>query len=265
MATRKIPLAVPAFSAREIILAELCALDLWEGINFQTGKPIVSDEDLLIAFSHPTYAITNKGSTSQSISVYDVERLVEVAKLGQMRRGKTPTNYQIGINNFSISVLPIYWTWINQPPRTPGHINATRAILNWSPTFTGINQITQARGRHRIALCSRIIFFALPELSFFNFSGALAKKLGLQSSAENALPSFNEILEIGYDLNRQNLAVIQMPTSTRLYEGIRSNALKSDWWGRRVLDIALLLHFGISHARPPLQQKMREIALTRGV
>lgn len=266
MATNRPQLSVPAFSAREIILAELCALDLWNGIDFQTGTPIsTSDEDLLITFSHPTYAITNGGSTTQSISPTDIENLVRVAKLKQILRGRTPTDYQSGIANFSTKVLPIYTNWINQPSNIPSNANATRAILDWSPTFTGINTNTQAQGRHRISLCSRILFFAIPELPFFNFSRGLSKKFNLPSSSENSLPYFNKIMEIGYHLNWSVLASAQMPQSTRLNEEIRANALKSDWWGRRILDIALLLHFQISHARLPLQHQAQGIAISRGV
>lgn len=266
MATNRPQISVPLFSARDIILAELCALDLWNGIDFQTGKALsISDEDLLVAFSHPTYAITNGGSTTQSISPIDIESLVKVAKLGQMLRGRTPTDYQTGISNFSAKVLPIYTKWINQPIRSPSNTQVTKAILDWSPTFAGFNPNTQAQGRHRVALCSRILFFAIPELPFFNFSGALSKRFNLQASAEYALPHFNRIMEIGYHLNWSFLASAQMPQSTRLNEKIMASALKADWWGRRILDIALLLHFQEAHARMPLQTQAQGIAVSRGV
>lgn len=265
MATNRTQLSVPLFSAREIILAELCALDLWNGIDFQTGTPIsTSDEDLLVAFSHPTYAIINGGSTTQSISQIDIENLVRVAQLRQILRGKTPTDYQSGILNFSAKVLPIYANWINQSSNIPSNIQATKAILDWSPTFAGVNTNTQAQGRHRVALCSRILFFAIPELPFFNFSRALSNSFKLQFRAEHALPHFNKIMEIGYHLNWSVLASAQMPQSTRLNERIRANALKSNWWGRRVLDIALLLHFQKAHARIPLQTQAQGIAVSRG-
>lgn len=266
MATNRPQISVPLFSARDIILAELCALDLWNGIDFQTGTALsTSDEDLLVAFSHPTYAITNGGSTTQSISPVDIEKLVRVAQLRQILRGKTPTDYQAGISNFSAKVLPIYKNWINQSISIPSHIHATKAILDWSPTFAGVNTITQAQGRHRVALCSRILFFAVPELPFFNFSRALSKSFKLQFRAEQALPHFNKIMEIGYHLNWSVLTSAQMPQSTRLNEKIMASALKADWWGRRILDIALLLHFGIAHARMPLQTQAQGIAVSRGV
>jgi hypothetical protein len=266
MATNKIPLSVPAFSAREIILAELCAQDLWRGIDFQTGNNLSpNDEDLLITLSHPAYAITNAGAASLSIRPDDIKELVRVAKLGQFLRGGTPTDYQAGINNFPAKVIPVYSNWINPSHNTPNHKQATKAILDWSPTFTDINPLTQAQGKHRVVLCSRILFFALPELPFFNFSHSISRCLNLQLRAEYALPRFNSILENGYNLNWKNLANTIMPPSTRLHENIRLNALKSDWWGRRVLDIALLLHFRISHARLPLQNEMQKLAAIRGV
>jgi hypothetical protein len=266
VATTRPQISVPLFSARQIILAELCALDLWNGINFQTGIELsTSDEDLLVAFSHPTYAITNGGSTTQSISPIDIENLVRVAQLSQILRGRTPTDYQAGISNFSAKVLPIYTEWTNQSISILGNIHATKAILDWSPTFTGVNTNTQAQGRHRVALCSRILFFAIPELPFFNFSRALSKCFNLQYKAEHALPYFNKIMEIGYHLNWSVLASAQMPQSAKLNEKIMASALKADWWGRRILDIALLLHFQIAHARIPLQTQAQGIAVSRGV
>lgn len=266
MATNRPPISVPLFSARDIILAELCALDLWSGIDFQTGKSLsISDEDLLVAFSHPTYAITHGGSTTQSISPIDIENLVKVAKLKQMLRGRTPTDYQSGILNFQAKVMPIYSQWIHQSNNTPSDTQATNTILAWSSTFAGVNPKTQAQGRHRVALCSRILFFAIPELPFFNFSGALSRKFNLQIRAKDALPHFNRIMESGYHLNRNIFSSVQMPQSSRLKEEIRINSLKSDWWGRRVLDIALLLHFQIAQARIPLQTQAQGIAVSRGV
>ena len=38
MAKGRLPLAVPNLTPYEVKLAELCALDLWDGIDYQTGK-----------------------------------------------------------------------------------------------------------------------------------------------------------------------------------------------------------------------------------
>lgn len=40
MAKGRLPLAVPKLSPYEVKLAELCALDLWDGIDYQTGGHI---------------------------------------------------------------------------------------------------------------------------------------------------------------------------------------------------------------------------------
>lgn len=49
MAKGRLPLAVPRLTAYEVELAELCALDLWDGINYQTGKELkVRDEVFLV-------------------------------------------------------------------------------------------------------------------------------------------------------------------------------------------------------------------------
>ena len=38
MASRRSIKRVPTFTERQIVLADLCARDLWEGTNFENGK-----------------------------------------------------------------------------------------------------------------------------------------------------------------------------------------------------------------------------------
>jgi len=60
---------VPKFSASEIALAEVCAAELWNGLDYQTGKELnVSDEDLLVMFATPTFAMYNSTTTKQTFS-----------------------------------------------------------------------------------------------------------------------------------------------------------------------------------------------------
>ena len=53
MAKGRLPLAVPKLTPYEVKLGELCALDLWDGINYQNGKHITRDELFLTNFSTP--------------------------------------------------------------------------------------------------------------------------------------------------------------------------------------------------------------------
>ena len=51
MAKGRLPLAVPKLTPYEDKHGELCALDLWDGIDYQNGKNITRDELFLTNFS----------------------------------------------------------------------------------------------------------------------------------------------------------------------------------------------------------------------
>ena len=57
MAKGRLPLAVPKLTVYEVKLAELCALDLLEGIDYQTGKHIARDELFLGNFGTPAASL----------------------------------------------------------------------------------------------------------------------------------------------------------------------------------------------------------------
>jgi len=60
---------VPKFSANELALAEFCAVELMNGLDYQTGKDLdESDEDLLVMFATPTFAMYKSSTTKQTIS-----------------------------------------------------------------------------------------------------------------------------------------------------------------------------------------------------
>ena len=45
MAKGRLPLAIPKLTPYEVKLAELCALDVWYGIDYQTGKELKVRDD----------------------------------------------------------------------------------------------------------------------------------------------------------------------------------------------------------------------------
>ena len=72
MATRKPLIPVPKFRPYILKLAELCAIDLWNGIDYETGKSMeVSDEELLHDFAVPfilPYAKPQNRKTANSLA-----------------------------------------------------------------------------------------------------------------------------------------------------------------------------------------------------
>ena len=51
---------VPKFSKYKLKIAELCAIEAWNGIDYQTGKKmVIGDEELLKKFSASFFLFTN--------------------------------------------------------------------------------------------------------------------------------------------------------------------------------------------------------------
>lgn len=253
---------VPKFSASEIALAEVCAAELWNGLDFQTGKELnVSDEDLLVMFATPTFAMYNSTTTKQTFSEPDIRELIRVAQLKALFRSEQPTDFQGAIASYRTTALAIYSGWKKSTLKLANPYDyATQATLDWSVKFVN-NTGVSPNGNHRVPLACRILFFSMPDMMVFNFSNGLAiKKMRLQSRPQAAIPYFNKYLCEGLQLNNALLKNLDMPKPTTLSEDIWLAANKGDWWQRRVLDLALLLHFGLVTATPQLQTKGRQLA-----
>ena len=85
-----------------------------------------------------------------------------------------------------------------------------------------------------------------------NFSTGLAKALHVQSRAEAAIHPFYQIFHDCLAINAKQLTKYQMPQSISILDDdIYAEAKNSDWWHRRVIDLALLLHFNVTKAVSP--------------
>lgn len=83
---------VPIFSANQLALAEVCAIDLWNGFDYQTGKECdVSDEDLLVMFATPTFAMYRSTRTRQTLTELDMRELIRITQLKALFRSAQPT------------------------------------------------------------------------------------------------------------------------------------------------------------------------------
>lgn len=255
-------ITVPKFSAAQIALAEVCATELWNGYDYKTGKELsVSDEDLLIMFATPTFAMYKSIGTKQTFTELDIRELIRVANLKSLYRSEQPTDFQGAVDSYRTTALTIYSVWKNNTLALANPYDyATQATLGWSVTFVN-NTGVSPNGNHRVPLTCRILFFAMPDMMVFNFSNGLAiKKMHLQSRPQDAISHFNKYLYEGLKLNMALLKNLDMPKPTRLDDDIWLAANKGGWWQRRVLDLALLLHFGLASSTPQLQTKANQLA-----
>jgi len=254
-------ITVPKFSANQIALAEVCAIELWNGYNYQTGKKSdVSDEDLMVMFSTPTFAMFHSPHSLSNITELDIRELIRLANLKALFRSSQPTDFQGAIAAYRSTALSTYIGWKSKKLTLANPYDyATRATLDWSVKFVN-NPKASLNGNHRVPLASRILFFSMPDMMLFNFSNALATNMRLQSRPQAAIPIFNKYLFDGLQLNNNLLKILEFPKPTRLSEDIWTAALHGHWWQRRVLDLALLLHFNIVSAAPNLHSKARLLA-----
>ena len=85
-----------------------------------------------------------------------------------------------------------------------------------------------------------------------NFSNGLAKSLNLQSRPEAAIHYYYQIFHTCMASNSSQLSKYEIPGSNGLVDDMIYKEVKnSDWWQRRVLDIALLLHFNVTTVAAP--------------
>lgn len=259
MAKAGITLAVPKLTPYEVKLGELCALDLWDGIDYQTGKHIERDEIFLGNFAAPAASLYSGKSKTLNVSVQDLHNFVIVGGMKNLYQTSNGTDLAKGIAAYPSAVLPSYTSWKKKKTTQSSVDLATKLTLDWSPTFVKNPNLGSRVGNHRVSLACRFLFFALPEFPLYNFSEALSESLNLQKRPQAALPYFNEILAEGMITNRVLLSKTVMPQPTSMSLVLWKKADRNGWWKRRVLDLALLLHFKRMTSRVELQQEARRL------
>lgn len=263
MAKAGLPLAVPKLTPYEVKLGELCALDLWDGVDYQTGKHIVRDEVFLGNFGTPAASLYSGRRNSLNVTVQDFHNFVIVAGLKSQYQTSNGTDLAKGISAFNSAVLPSYTTWKKKTTTQSSVDLVTKSVLDWSPSFVKNPNTGSRVGNHRISIACRFLFYAYPDFPVFNFSDALSESLNLQKRPQAAIPYFNEIMTQGMITNRLLLAKTVMPPPTSMSLILWKRAEKNGWWKRRVLDLALLLHFRCMTARIELQREARRLTRTK--
>ncbi len=189
MATAFAHIPVPKFSAVQLALAEVCANDLWNGLDYQNGEPIdVSEEEFLVIFAKPTFTMLNNSRTRQCFTEIDMRALIRAANLKALFRSTQATDFQGAITAYRATALAVYGGWKNRTIQLENEYDyGTKAMLEWSPKFVN-NPNPSRNGNHRLPLANRILFFAMPDMMIFNFSNSLAKKMRFQARPQAAIP-----------------------------------------------------------------------------
>lgn len=109
---------------------------------------------------------------------------------------------------------------------------------------------------HQVILASRILFFNTPNIEVFNISSGIARNLGFIGRPYKYLTAFNLKMHKIFLANRTQLSKCN-PPKVLLLSGVLANSFASTtWWERRVLDLALLIHFNEITFDPNLRQRV---------
>ena len=258
MALGKPPLVVPLLSPYIIKVAELSAIELWNGVDFETGKKIdASDEELLKIFYMPVLNMWGNARARNQIVEDDVRLLIKLGKLKALFRSHLPLDFVKGIGAIKKYTMPIYRTWRTGKLQLTPSEYATKMILDLGASFVQTSKLPTRNGNYRVPLASRILFYAVPDMLIFSYSNGLGKVLNLQSRPQSAIPYFNERMHKGLQRNALLLNKLDMPSPNHLSKDVWRRIKLMGWWQRRVLDLALLIHYNLAAPNHDLQVKAR--------
>jgi hypothetical protein len=245
---------IPKFTATEITRANLCAQALWYGINFDTGNKQLSDADLMsfLAKYFYTYQRTKKRA-NPDIFEKEIKLLINTCGLAIMYRSLAKMDIKKGIDAMYNDVYPKYKKSLKNPNRTSTSIEAMDCLWKLSKGFI-INPKYNCLG-----LSSRIMFFLSPNLRTFNMNREIATRYGLQKNPVVHYKAYFELFNTGLITNRAQLTRHKMPPMRGALDmKTWQTAARTDWWERRVLDIAVLLRLSGNMPYPNLRHLINE-------
>ena len=250
---------IPKFTTAQLNEAELCARALWYGIDFETGLLKTSDAELLNLFAPFFYEYhQTRKKPKPDIFEQDVRTLINAAKMKMLYRGIAEMNFRKGINAIYKHVYPIYLSSLQRPYRTSTHKNAVLCLEKLSKGFV-IDPTA-----NRLNLASRVLFYISPNIKTFNMNSKIAKAFGLQSRPHHCYAEYFELFAKGLVTNQTKLSRYSLP-ERRPYLDLQTwnEAKKTDWWKRRVLDIAVLIYLNLAVPIPSVDMR-RLIKTQRG-
>lgn len=228
---------IPKFTKKELDLANLCAVAIWYGINYETGTiQTVSDANLMSKFAPYFYEYhQTKKKPNPDIFLADVRELILACGIKMLFRGISGMDFRKGINAIYSDVYPIFLKAQKNPTRVSSYKDAVNCLEALSKGFV-VNPKD-----NRLSLASRILFFLAPNLQTFNMNNSIAKSYGLQSRPHHHYAGYFELLAKGLITNQTALSKYKIPPMRdELDYKTWYEASRTDWWRRRVLDLAVM-------------------------
>lgn len=228
---------IPKFTKKELDVANLCAVAIWYGINYETGAiQKNSDANLLSNFAPYFYEFhKTKKQPSPDIFLDDVHDLILTCGIKMLFRGIAGMDFRKGINAIYSDVYPIFLKAQKNSTRVSSYQDAIKCLEALSKGF-----VIDPKS-NRLSLASRILFFLAPNLQAFNMNNSIAISYGLQTRPHHHYSAYFELFAKGLITNQTALGKYKLPP---MRDGLDYKTWfevnRTDWWRRRVLDLAVL-------------------------
>lgn len=248
----------PKLSRSIIQNAELCCKALWYGINFENGNPQTSDEEFLCVFAMPMFdhAPNKRLPFKPAVFIIDVKNLIKVGKITAVFRMQKYMDFRKAIRKIETSIFPMFFSVLKNPATTDRCLLAIKAIAKLS------DGIVTKPNYFQLVLSSRILFFLAPNLMIANMNTAVARHFDLRRQTQKNYADFQLLFREGLKVNQNHLAELELPRNrSHLTQTEWEKIRETDWWQRRVLDIAILLQLKLATPAFGLKKLVADIEM----
>jgi len=229
---------IPKFSKSDLNIANQCATALWHGINFKTGDfRQISEAYLLARFATNFYNYQSTGNQfTPGVFEQNIRELIIACGIKMLFRGIADMNIKKGITSLYKDVYPKFLSFQKNP-------NQKSSFQTSVACLEKLNKgLVRNSKSNRLNLASRILFFVTPNLHTFNMNNNIAIFFGLQWRPHHHYAEYFELFSKGMITNQTNLSKYKIPKARDGLDDLTWNKIKgTDWWKRRVLDMAVLL------------------------
>lgn len=219
--------------AREIIIEACCdAIRLWEFGNPNVTKPelAMSDMELLEYFGGAWIDLQKRGKAI----AYDTEKIMGLIHTCEIKK--------VLIHNPKLDECSKFISSKRFGKLMAASENKSIAAKSdYGIKFiTDLGKKLSSTGGDQPALASRLLFFAVPQATIFNYSAPLISKLKKRYSlADSSLKEVGRVMTELYKHHYKELSELPRPKfPSKLNKSIKDGG----WWERRVLDLAILNH-----------------------
>ena len=224
---------IPNIHNASISSSNEAALSLWDGYDTFNGVKIEpNDRQFFYLFGRKAlYALESDVHINFLDS--DLRDLIRVGRLTRLYL-KKDIDY-LGLNNWFNST-----TTRNSIKSITPNSGEAGALATFDLLISLADSLSLENKTHHTTLASRILFFLLPNLQFFNLSSSIKQSFKLKNS--------NQLRQLWLELNElttqheEVLNTLIKPAAFTEKNGNQYTKLadSGNWWHRRVIDLAVI-------------------------